>query len=142
MKQDSSFGIIPLRFRNGQWEVLLVQHKSGSLWWAFPKGHAEVNESPQQTAERELFEETGLAVLHYLSSTPLTETYIFTFKGERIFKTVQYFLAMVEGQLLIEESELEAAHWMTLAEALEMITFKEGRRICQEVIDFIDKFKK
>lgn len=139
MKQDNSFGIIPLRLRDGQWEVLLVQHKSGSLWWAFPKGHAEANESPQQTAERELFEETGLTVVHYLSSIPLTETYIFTFKGERIFKTVQYFLGIVEGKVLIEESELEAARWMTLEEALAMITFKEGRRICQEVIDFIDK---
>lgn len=137
MKQDFSYGIIPLRIQNGQWEVLLVQHKSGGYWWAFPKGHAEVGESPQEAAARELLEETGLAVDRLLFPDPLTETYIFTFNGERIFKTVQYFLALVEGEVLIQESEIEASTWLSLDQAEKVITYKEAQRVCREAIELI-----
>lgn len=42
--------------------VLLVQrsHKEGSLNWQFPAGKLEMNEEPSNTAEREVFEETGV----------------------------------------------------------------------------------
>lgn len=140
MKQDFSYGIIPLRLHDGQWEVLLVQHKSGGYWWAFPKGHAEAGESPEKAAERELLEETGLSVSRLLSPVPLTETYIFTYQGERIFKTVLYFLAIVEGKVLIQESEIEASQWLPLDKAETVVTFKEAQQICRQVIKLINTF--
>lgn len=42
-------------------KTLLVKHKKLGIWLA-PGGHVEDNELPQQAAEREFFEETGVLV--------------------------------------------------------------------------------
>lgn len=131
MKKENSYGIIPLRFCQGQWEVLLIQHWAGH--WAFPKGHAEHQESHQETAERELLEETGLKVVRYISNTPLLENYVFTFQEELIQKTVYYFPAQVEGMMTLQQKEIQNSLWLPLAEAEEQITFREGKKICEEV---------
>ncbi len=135
MKKESSYGIVPLRWNDGHWQMLLIQHHAGH--WAFPKGHADNGELPQQTAERELQEETGLVVERYLSPDPLTETYIFTFRGQRISKTVYYFLALVKGKVVIQEHEIKASQWLSLSDAHACITFKEGKRVCQEVTELL-----
>jgi 8-oxo-dGTP pyrophosphatase MutT (NUDIX family) len=101
LKKDYSYGIIPLQQREGQWYVLLIQHQVGH------KRHADLNESPKQTAERELFEETGLRVVNYLSEQIFKETYIFTFNKQRIHKTVEYFVVALEGEVLLHFLKFE-----------------------------------
>lgn len=135
MKKETSYGIIPLRFYQNGWQILLIQHHGG--YWAFPKGHADANESPQETAARELYEETGLTVQRYLSTESMIENYFFSFRGQRISKTVHYFLALVEGKVVIQESEIQASQWLAISEAYHHMTFKEGKRICLEVIEFL-----
>ncbi|WP_228840673.1 bis(5'-nucleosyl)-tetraphosphatase [Candidatus Protochlamydia phocaeensis] len=131
MVNDYSFGIIPLRYSQQQWHVLLVQHQAGH--WAFPKGHADAGESPQQAAERELYEETGLKVKKYLSQEDLIERYFFKVRQQRICKLVRYFIALVEGQVVIQEAEIQASRWLPLSEASQHVTFKEGKLLCQQV---------
>jgi 8-oxo-dGTP pyrophosphatase MutT (NUDIX family) len=132
LKKDHSYGIIPLQQREDQWYVLLIQHQAGH--WAFPKGHADLNESPKQTAERELFEETGLRVVNYLTEQVFKENYIFTFNKQRIHKTVEYFVAAVEGEVILQFSEVRDSQWSLLAEAREKVSFPEGKKICQTLM--------
>lgn len=129
--RDYSYGIIPLHLKRDQWELLLVQHQAGH--WAFPKGHAENNETAQEAAARELQEETGLTVSSFLTTQPLLENYFFVYQGKRIFKTVYYFLATVEGTLKIQESEIDQAHWFSIDEASNRMTFAEGKKLCIQV---------
>jgi bis(5'-nucleosidyl)-tetraphosphatase len=131
MAQEFSFGIIPLRQRRGQWEVLLIQHQAGH--WAFPKGHAEPGETPQQAAVRELQEETGLLITKYLSEEPISESYFFFSKGQRIHKTVQYFLAHVTGKVQIQEAEIINSQWLPIQHAAGFITFKKAKNTCLKV---------
>lgn len=130
--KENSFGIIPVRFRKGQWDLLLVQHGAGH--WAFPKGHAEPGEEPKQTAERELFEETGLKVQSYVLDKTYEENYFFSFQGKKIYKTVTYYLARVSGKVVPQEKEVRDCRWVSLNEATEWMTFPAGKKICQEVI--------
>ena len=58
MKQEKSCGAIILRKQNKTIETLLVKHTKGH--WAFAKGHVEENETEEETALREIKEETGL----------------------------------------------------------------------------------
>lgn len=52
--------------------MLLVRHTYGRLNWELPGGGAEGSEGPDETAVRELFEETGLrAELDHLSGVYL-----------------------------------------------------------------------
>jgi bis(5'-nucleosidyl)-tetraphosphatase len=132
---DASFGVVPLRYRNRQWHVLLVQHKQGH--WAFPKGHAEPGESHATTACRELYEETQCRVLRFLDFTPLTETYQFRAAHRVISKTVTYFIAEVDGEPRPQPEELKATAWFGLREADQRATFEKCRRMLQHVADLV-----
>ena len=117
------------------WEVLLIQHNAGH--WAFPKGHAETGESPQEAAERELFEETGLKLVKYLSHEPLHEDYMFKWQGELVNKRVTYYLALVKGEVTLQAIEVMDSQWLSLEEAHAKMSFKEGRKLCQRVKELL-----
>lgn len=116
--------------------MLLVQLHKGH--WSLPKGHAEMGESPKQTAERELEEETALKVNQYLSNVTLEEQYMFKHEGVLINKTVTYFLAEVAGECTIQELEIAAARWMPLPQAIEFATFQETRKILTQALSLLD----
>jgi bis(5'-nucleosidyl)-tetraphosphatase len=136
VRKDISHGIVPFRIIEGVWQVLLVQHISGS-WWGFPKGHAEEGEPSQQAAERELFEETQLTVESYLSHTPLIENYTFSLKGETIDKSVWYYPALVKGTAIFQQSELLSLKWVVVAYAEKEITYEESRRVFRKAVTLL-----
>jgi bis(5'-nucleosidyl)-tetraphosphatase len=135
--QDYSFGIIPLKYNHSskEWDVLLVLHQSG--YWAFPKGHADPGESPQETAARELKEETGLSIDRFISDEALKENYSFFIRKKQIFKTVLYFLASVNGDVVIQETEISASCWLPLRLAAGRVTFPEGKHLCSKALHLI-----
>lgn len=131
-KKEISYGIIPLRKHGALWEVLLVLHQKGH--WAFPKGHAETDETPVETATRELAEETGLAVVRFLPAPPLAEHYFFRWKGQAIDKRVEYFLAEVAGEAVADPKELAECRWVALEEAPALLTHEEAQSLCKKAI--------
>ena len=61
MTYEKSCGGIVYRKFHGNTEILLIKHiKSG--YWSFPKGHVENGETEEETAKREIKEETGIDV--------------------------------------------------------------------------------
>lgn len=135
MAYEASYGIIPLRNIEGEWQVLLIQLHAGH--WGFPKGHAERKEKPQQSAARELQEETGLEVQHFLSEQTLVEAYHFFSKGKRIEKTVTYFLAEVVGDLRLQREEVKAAKWVPVSDAIHLVTFPASKTIAERVLQLL-----
>lgn len=133
MLKVESFGIIPFINEKGTWKVLLILHKEGSHW-GFPKGKINPGENALQAATRELKEETGLSIARILLEKPLTEQYQFRRKKQLIIKTVQYFPALVEGELQLQEEEIRESKWLTIDEAMQQLSFKEARHILQEVL--------
>jgi 8-oxo-dGTP pyrophosphatase MutT (NUDIX family) len=74
LEKDQSFGIIPLRKKENDWDVFIIKHKAGHL--GFPKGHLiNEHEKPKEAAERELQEETGLVVKSYYALEPIQVNY-------------------------------------------------------------------
>lgn len=139
MRKENSYGIVPVRLCNKQWEVLLIQHHSGH--WAFPKGHTEPGETPLETAERELLEETGLRVDNYLSTEAFSEHYFFRHQHELISKQVDYFIALVLGNIVLQEDEIQDSQWLSLEYAVNRMTFKEGKLLClqtQKILESIN----
>ena len=136
MIREWSFGIIPLRIVEKEWEVLLILPLTGSNW-GFPKGKSVTGETAQVSAERELFEETGLQVERLLKEHPYIESYRFKRKNQWVEKTVAYFPAIVSGDLKLQKEEIKEAKWVKAKEASSLITFKEAREIFRQVLEYI-----
>ncbi|MBF0488744.1 MAG: NUDIX domain-containing protein [Nitrospirae bacterium] len=137
MLEDKSYGVIAVYEESGSQFYLLVQHNAGH--WAFPKGHAEGNETPYEAACREFREETGIHDVHILKDKSFIEKYSYIRKNNRVFKTVQYFIGRVTGKAVtIQREEIKAYKWAEFAEAELTITFGEGRKLLWEVRQLID----
>lgn len=131
------YGVIPLCFEAKGVEALLVQHVKGE-YWGFPKGHPEAGESDQQTAERELFEETGLKIERYLPYPPLIEKYHYLGKGGcPIFKKVTFYLATVSSNLQFNKEEIIQGKWFPLKELFKTSTFPCQKKLYKELIDLL-----
>lgn len=139
MRQDESFGVIPLRKEKGHWEVFLIQHNR-SGYWGFPKGHAEEGETAQEAAFRELKEETNLELVRLLEKEPLMEQYTFMMDGIRVFKRVFYFIAEVGGTIALQSQEIHDGRWIPLPDALNQVTHQEGRSILTQVEKILFKY--
>ena len=136
MKTEESFGVIPLKKESGAWLVFLVQLKSGSHW-GYPKGHKEEGEAVLDTIARELFEETHLSIDKFLETKPLQETYVCEKGGEKISKTVTYYLAEVKGDPDLQRGEILDGGWFTLDAAAEKITYPGSKQILKCVKDVL-----
>lgn len=132
---DQSFGIVPLQKESSTWEVFLVRHRSGH--WTLPKGHPELDETPLETAKRELFEETGLTVRQLFFTEPLREQYQFTSRNRSIHKQVEYYIAEVAGTVKIQEEEIQEGRWVDLIQAQDLVTYPQMRLLLQTVLSML-----
>jgi bis(5'-nucleosidyl)-tetraphosphatase len=135
--EEQSFGIIPLKKEDGIWKVLIILHRKGNHW-GFPKGHSNPGETPMESAARELKEETGLEVDHFLLEIPFVEKYQFRKKDQLVNKTVLFFPALVAGDIQLQAEEIREAKWVNLADASDLLSFKEAQHICEQLIKFFN----
>jgi 8-oxo-dGTP pyrophosphatase MutT (NUDIX family) len=96
--------------------------------WTLPKGTPESGETTEQTALREVTEETGLQVR---ITGPLESIeYWFVQSGTRIHKTVHYFLMEpTGGDLSRHDREFEQVRWIPFDEAAGLLTFETEREL-------------
>lgn len=117
--------------QTGQGTELLLgkrRRERSSPTWSLPKGTPEMGESTEETALREVSEETGLEVR--ILATVGDIHYRFVREGRRIDKTVHYFLMQeVGGDLADHDHEFEEVRWMPLAEADRLMSFATERDI-------------
>lgn len=134
-KTDTSYGVIPFYKEEDGLKVFLIhQYGINDIFWSFPKGHPEDSESPQETALRELMEETGLQA-ELLKEPVLHQSYWFMYKGDRIEKFVEYFIGFTSDQkFTIQEEELESAGWFTPDEAMEQLTHDVAKETLREAL--------
>jgi 8-oxo-dGTP pyrophosphatase MutT (NUDIX family) len=98
--------------------------------WSLPKGTPDKNESTEQTALREVNEETGLEVRIVAPVGPIQ--YFFTQRGRRIHKTVHYFLMeMTGGDLANHDHEFDEVQWVRIDEARALMSFSTERDIVE-----------
>ena len=94
-----------------------------------PKGHIERGESPQETALREVTEESGYADLEAVADLG-QQTVEFEFKGAHIIRDEQYFMMRLRSprQIEREPGELQfVADWLPWEQALSELTYPAER---------------
>jgi len=138
MAQERAVGIVPIYKDGDQYLFCLVHHSKGH--WGFPKGHQEVGESDEQTALRELKEETGVTDVKMVEGVSFTEEYLFERDGVPIKKTNVYFLAMVGAKMSDTDpgfrDEIMECVWLPYEKATQRITFEESKRILDEAWEY------
>lgn len=91
IKEHISSGGITIRMKNNIPYFLMVQKMK--VGWVMPKGHAELGETPETAAKREVKEEAGLDVASLIVLTKLGEIgYSFEKDGVQNKKAVHIFL--------------------------------------------------
>ena len=122
---EKSCGVIPYRVRDGKIEYLAL-FQSGSSTWSFPKGHMEYGETEEQTALREIFEETSLKVS---LDTSFRNEYRYLVDGY-IHKTVLYFLASYnDGAFRPQPGEVFGIWLLPYEDALEKLDYEQDRSV-------------
>ena len=132
-----SYGIVPLSKLGGtEWNILLIQHKSDG-YWGFPKGKPEKGESFKETAMRELFEETHLEIVRFISEEQFSEQYHFIWRGKQINKQVSFLAAEVKGELILQPEEVCAAQWVPLLKADQYLTYASAKIIWKKTLQLL-----
>ncbi|GAB17323.1 putative NTP pyrophosphohydrolase [Gordonia effusa NBRC 100432] len=104
--------------------------RRGRMMWSLPKGHIETGETAEQTAIREIAEETGItgSVVAPLGKID----YWFVSDGRRIHKTVHhYLLRSLGGELSDADYEVAEVAWVPLTELPRRLTYSDERRLAR-----------
>jgi 8-oxo-dGTP pyrophosphatase MutT (NUDIX family) len=127
VKREFSAGGVLVRRLQGRWMMAAIRpNRDGKPVWALPKGHIDAGERGEETAVREVAEETGARgrSLGKLGDVK----YWFNWDGERVFKVVSFFLVRYEGGRLgdVPEAfrhEVAEVRWVPLDEAPRVLTY-------------------
>jgi 8-oxo-dGTP pyrophosphatase MutT (NUDIX family) len=134
---EVSAGGVIYRPTPGGYEVCLISTKGGTRW-QLPKGKRESGETLEETAAREVLEETGLTgrVGERLSKIDLWFTWNDGDGAVRHHKLVYFYLLEYEhGSTADHDDEVEDACWFDADEAMERLTFPNERKVVARALE-------
>ena len=127
---EKSCGAVVYREEGGRHSYLLLHYSEGH--WDFPKGHVESGESEEQTARREIMEETGISELEFMRGFRNSVSYWFMRKGEKVQKEVVFFLAKTTGKGVTLSDEHVGYLWLPFRLAREKVTYRNAKELLEK----------
>ena len=123
----SGGGVVWRRTGSDGIEVILCGRRVDGVW-SLPKGTPDFGESIEQTAVREVREETGLEVR--IGESLGSIRYWFTADGVRYHKQVHHWLMEpTGGDLADHDHEFDDVEWVPISEARRRLTYKDERGV-------------
>ena len=126
----TSAGGIVIRFAEGAPQLVVGKRKRerDGVTWTLPKGTPNARETTEETALREVREESGLDVRIVRPFESIE--YWFVQGRTRIHKTVHYFLMIpTGGDLGRHDHEFDEVRWIGFDEAPSLLTFETERAL-------------
>jgi len=135
-----SAGGLVIRAVGGQPEIVVGRRKRerDGYVWSLPKGTPEEGETREETALREVREESGLEVriLSYFDAI----SYSFVRTGERIEKTVHYYIMeAIGGSFEQYDKEFDELRWVRMDEAVRLLDFQTESGLVQRAYDALTR---
>ena len=131
-EQETSYGGVVVR---GE-EVMVITPRGRSRVLGLPKGGRNGDETPEQTAAREVREETGIIVE---VREPLGDVrYSYRRGGRRVAKTVHFYLCdFVSGDTADHDHEVDDARWIPLEEARTRLSYPGERTMIERALSIL-----
>jgi 8-oxo-dGTP pyrophosphatase MutT (NUDIX family) len=143
MRREFSAGGVVVRRLRGRW-VLAAIRPGGKPEgvWALPKGLIAPGEDAQETARREVEEETGVRARPVAKLGDVRYVYTQSWgaaKGERVFKVVSFYLFRYSGGRLGDlppalAHEVAEARWLPLADAPSLLAYAGEREMAERAL--------
>ncbi|MGB2876152.1 MAG: NUDIX domain-containing protein [Gaiellaceae bacterium] len=138
MRREFSAGGVLVRRLRGGWVLAAIRPAGKEAGvWALPKGLIGPGEKPEVTAVREVKEETGAdgRLVEKLGDV----RYVYTWRGERVFKVVSfYLLRYTRGRLgdlpAATAHEVAETRWLPIDEAPRLLAYKGEREMAEEAL--------
>jgi 8-oxo-dGTP pyrophosphatase MutT (NUDIX family) len=131
----SAGGVVWRRSPEGGLEVVLCGRRNDDLW-VLPKGTPDAGEALEETALREVREETGLLVQQGESLGSIE--YWFVSGGARIRKRVHHWLMEpVGGDVSRHDHEFDVVLWLPVGEAERRLTYENERKIMARAVSLL-----
>ena len=134
MNIERSCGAVVFTRVNGEIRYVIIESIEGIF--GFPKGHMEAGETEEETALREIREETGLEV-RLLDGFRRVEEYPLPRKPGTL-KQVVFFAAEYEDQSPVrQEAEVSAIRLMAFEDALKCMQYENTRSVLKDAHAFV-----
>jgi 8-oxo-dGTP pyrophosphatase MutT (NUDIX family) len=138
VRREFSAGGLVVRRLRGRPVVAAIRPGGKALGvWALPKGLIDAGEGAAATAVREVQEETGVRgeLVRKLGDV----RYVYTWRGERVFKVVSFFLLRYLGGRLgklpeATRHEVAEVRWLPLDEAPSLLAYKGEREMAERAV--------
>ncbi|MBV9183689.1 MAG: NUDIX domain-containing protein [Acidobacteria bacterium] len=155
MPREISAGGMVVRPGPAGWELAVIEpqreqsgnadsgKKDGKTVLALPKGLLDPGETPEQTAVREVREETGITARVLTKLKDIQYVYVRSWGDrQRVFKIVTFYLLRYESGTIDELApsmriEVKRALWIPLGEARRRLTYRGEREIIGLAEDYL-----
>ncbi len=138
--KERSCGAVIFRREEGEIKVLLLFRKAHDHFkalWDCPRGQVEAGEEEQETAAREIQEETGLTDVNFLPNFREKISWFYTKEKKRVFKeAIYYCVETTEEEIRISE-EHQDYKWVTIPEALKLVQFKNTKSVLEKAATYL-----
>jgi 8-oxo-dGTP pyrophosphatase MutT (NUDIX family) len=140
-REFSAGGVLVRRLRGRFWVAAIRPQGKPEGTWALPKGLIDPGETGAETAVREVAEETGVA--GRLERKLGDVRYVYTRRGERVFKVVSFFLLRYTRGRIGElpagmEREVAEARWLPLEDAPRLLAYGGEREMAEKAIALLE----
>ena len=118
------------------------QGEDAPLTWRLPKGTPEHGETVEETAQREVQEETGVRVNVLAPITSIRYFFVGHDDGIRYDKTVYFYLMEpLGGSTSDHDAEFDVVEWCSYEEALELLEYDNERSVLEAARSLIETYR-
>ncbi|MGQ9617717.1 MAG: NUDIX hydrolase [Candidatus Aminicenantia bacterium] len=139
-EKEVSAGGVVFRKDDERIQLVLISPKKGR--WCLPKGLIGENEKEEETALREVREETGLNC-RILEKIDTIEYWYFDKERDlRLHKFVHFFLMeYISGSTENHDWEVIEVKWFEREEAIQKASFESERNVLRKALKLIEKLR-
>jgi 8-oxo-dGTP pyrophosphatase MutT (NUDIX family) len=155
MVREISAGGVVVRHSGDDWNLAVIEPEteassarggrktSRKVILALPKGLVDTGEKPEQTALREVREETGLVATAVTKLGDIKYVYVRSWgDGQRVFKIVSFYLLRYESGEIDDVAaemrvEVKRASWISLEEAPRKLAYRGERDVVRRALQYL-----